>query len=57
MRKLQLNDLTIPIVKESCDVVCMDDDLVLVDDLNKLSDLMGPHKMQCFVLRVAPVTQ
>ena len=36
MRKLQLNDLTIPIVKESCDVVCMDDDLVLVDDLNKL---------------------
>ena len=33
MRKLQLNDLTIPIVKENCDVVSMDDDLVLVDDL------------------------
>ena len=52
MRKLQLNDLTIPIVKESCDVVSMDDDLVLIDDLNKLSDLMGPHKMQCLVLAI-----
>ena len=52
MRKLQLNDLTIPIVKESCDVVCMDDDLVFVDDLNKLSDLAGPYKMQCLVLAI-----
>lgn len=52
MRKLQLNDLTIPIVKKACEVVSMDDDLVFVDDLNKLTALMGPHKMQCLALAI-----